>query len=101
MEQTNSILEQYNASVQAYEDKFTGIDDFAKRFGLTDFRLGLNRLKQGVVKVSNTQGTVNKIYLFSSIILKRRFKKFLIKNISILDFIILLVFCCMESNAEI
>lgn len=58
MDQTNSILEQYNTSVQAYEDKFTGVDDFAKRYGLTDFRLGLNRLKQGVVQVSNTQGTV-------------------------------------------
>jgi hypothetical protein len=58
MDQTNSILEQYNTSVQAYEDKFTGVDDFAKKYGLTDFRLGLNRLKQGVVKVSNTQGTV-------------------------------------------
>jgi hypothetical protein len=58
MDQTNIILEQYNTSVQAYEDKFTGVDDFAKRYGLTDFRLGLNRLKQGVVKVSNTQGTV-------------------------------------------
>ena len=62
MDQTNSILEQYNTSVQAYEDKFNGIDEFAKRYGLTDFRLGLNRLKQGVVKVSNTQGTV--IFLF-------------------------------------
>ena len=66
MEQTNSILEQYNTSVQAYEDKFTGIDSFAQKYGLTDFRLGLNRLKQGVVKVSNTQGTVNKFYLFST-----------------------------------
>ena len=101
MEQTNSILEQYNTWVQAYEDKIIGINDFAKRYELMDFRLGLNRLKQWVLQVSNIQGTVNKIYLFSSIILKRRFKKFLIKNISILDFIILLVFCCMESNAEI
>jgi hypothetical protein len=63
MDQTNSILEQYNTSVQAYEDKFTGIDDFAERYGLKDFRLGLNRLKQGVVQVSNTQGTVKYLNL--------------------------------------
>lgn len=58
MDQTNSILEQYNTSVQAYEDKFMGVDDFAKRYGLSEFRLGLNRLKQGAVQVSNSQGTV-------------------------------------------
>jgi hypothetical protein len=58
MDQTNSILEQYNTSVHAYEDRYMGVDDFAKRYGLSDFRLGLNRLKQGPVQVSNTQGTV-------------------------------------------
>ena len=61
MEQTNSILEQYNTSVQAYEDKFPGTDEFAKKYGLTDFRLGLNRLKQGVVQVDSSQGTVNNL----------------------------------------
>ena len=51
--------------MQAYEDKFTGVDEFAKRYGLTDFRLGLNRLKQGVVQVSNTQGTVKYLIIFT------------------------------------
>jgi len=60
MEQTNIILEQYKTSVEAYEDKFPGIDNFAQKYGLTEFKLGLNRLRQGVVQVSNTAGTVNK-----------------------------------------
>lgn len=64
MEQTNIILEQYKTSVEAYEDKFPGIDNFAQKYGLTDFKLGLNRLKQGVVQVSNTAGTVNKNNVF-------------------------------------
>jgi len=59
MEQTNIILEQYKTSVEAYEDKFPGIDSFAQKYSLTDFKLGLNRLKQGVVQVSSTAGTVN------------------------------------------
>jgi hypothetical protein len=80
MDQTNSILEQYNTSVQAYEDKFNGVDDFAKRYGLTDFRLGLNRLKQGVVQVSNTQGTVILFTFF---------------------YFFIIVFSCMEFNAKI
>ncbi len=58
LEQTNIILEQYKTSVDAYEDKFPGLDNFAQKYGLTDFKLGLNRLKQGVVQVSNTSGTV-------------------------------------------
>lgn len=70
MEQTNIILEQYKTSVEAYEDKFPGIDNFAQKYGLTDFKYGLNRLKQGVVQVSNTAGTVlNKIYNFTIILL--------------------------------
>jgi len=60
MEQTNIILEQYKTSVDAFEDKFPGIDNFAQKYALTEFKLGLNRLKQGVVQVSNTAGTVNK-----------------------------------------
>lgn len=66
MEQTNIILEQYKTSVEAYEDKFPGIDNFAQKYGLTDFKLGLNRLKQGVVQVSNTAGTVKKLYILDN-----------------------------------
>ena len=68
MEQTNLILEQYKTSVEAYEDKFPGIDNFAQKYGLSEFKLGLNRLKQGVVQVSNTAGTVQN---FNNAILNR------------------------------
>lgn len=81
MEQTNIILEQYKTSVEAYEDKFPGIDNFAQKYGLSDFKLGLNRLKQGVVQVSNTAGTVNKKILISIIMnFNFFFSLFRIKN---------------------
>lgn len=60
MEHCNIILDQYKNSVEAYQDKFNGIDAFAQKYGLTDFKLGINRLKQGTVQISNTNNSVNK-----------------------------------------
>lgn len=61
MEQSNIILEQYKNCVDAYQDKFNGIDAFAQKYGLSDFKLGINRLKQGAVQISSTTNTV-KLY---------------------------------------
>ena len=52
-EQTNTILEQYKVSVEAYKDKFNGIDDFCQKYGLTDCKYAINRVKQGNVIISN------------------------------------------------
>jgi hypothetical protein len=62
MEQSNIILEQYKNCVDAYQDKFNGIDAFAQKYGLSDFKLGINRLKQGAVQISSTTNTV-KLYI--------------------------------------
>ena len=53
LEQTNTILEQYKVSVEAYKDKFNGIDDFCQKYGLTDCKYAINRVKQGNVIISN------------------------------------------------
>ena len=58
MEQSNIILDQYKNCVDAYQDKFNGIDAFAQKYGLSDFKLGINRLKQGAVQISSTTNTV-------------------------------------------
>ena len=47
IEQTNIILEQYKTTVDAYQDKFRGIDDFCAKYGLSDCRYAINRIKQG------------------------------------------------------
>ena len=78
--------------MEAYEDKFPGIDNFAQKYGLSDFRLGLNRLKQGVVQVSNSQGTV-------SFIKNINFNVFFLKNF--LRIFIYLVFYSMELDTKI
>ena len=62
MEQSNIILDQYKNCVDAYQDKFNGIDAFAQKYGLSDFKLGINRLKQGAVQISSTTNTV-KLYI--------------------------------------
>lgn len=58
MEHSNTILDQYKTSVDAYQDKFSGIDSFAQKYGLSDFKLGINRLKQGAVQISGNTNTV-------------------------------------------
>jgi len=58
MESSNLILDQYKTSVDAYQDKFNGIDLFATKYGLSEFKLGINRLKQGAVQISNNTNTV-------------------------------------------
>ncbi len=58
MENSNVILDQYRTSVDAYQDKFTGIDEFAQKHGLTDYKLGINRLKQGAVQITSSTNTV-------------------------------------------
>jgi hypothetical protein len=60
-EHSNLILDQYKNSVDAYQDKFAGIDSFAQKYNLTEFKLGINRLKQGTVQISSNTTTV---YLF-------------------------------------
>lgn len=56
-EQTNLILDQYKISVDAYQDKYRGIDDFAHKYGLTDFKFGINRLKQGNVQLTSSSSS--------------------------------------------
>ncbi len=63
MEHSNIILDQYKTSVEAYQDKFMGIDAFAQKYGLADFKLGINRLKQGAVQITSTTNTVNILFL--------------------------------------
>lgn len=55
-EHSNIILNQYNTSVDAYQDKFAGIDAFSQKYSLNDFKLGINRLRQGAMP--NTDNTV-------------------------------------------
>ena len=62
MEHSNTILDQYKTSVDAYQDKFAGIDLFAQKYGLTDFKLGINRLKLGAVQISANTNTVSIIF---------------------------------------
>ena len=63
VEHSNTVLDQYKTSVEAYQDKFMGIDAFAQKYGLVDFKLGINRLKQGAVQIRDNTNTVN-YYLF-------------------------------------
>jgi hypothetical protein len=58
MEHSNLIMDQYKTSVDAL-DKFPGIDIFAQKYGLSDFKLGINRLKQGAVQISSGTNTVS------------------------------------------
>jgi len=63
MEHSNVILDQYRTCVGAYQDKFNGIDAFAQKYGLSEFKLGINRLKQGAVQISSNTNTV-KFYFY-------------------------------------
>ncbi len=54
----NTILDQYNTSKEALE-KFAGIDAFAQKYSLTDYKLGINRIKQGPPQISSGSNTVN------------------------------------------
>lgn len=83
MEHSNTILDQYKTSVDAYQDKFSGIDSFAQKYGLSDFKLGINRLKQGAVQISGNTNTVrllfylpNYSYKFFNVILSLFYSKF-------------------------
>jgi len=58
MSKTNMILDQYKYSVEAYPNDFPGIDLFAQRYGLTDCKLGINRLKQGNIQIGTTENRV-------------------------------------------
>ncbi len=63
MKQSNIILDQYKYSVEAYPGSFPGVDLFAQRYGLTDCKLGINRLKQGTVIIGS--GTENRVLLLN------------------------------------
>jgi len=65
LEQTNTILEQYKVSVEAYQDKFHGIDDFCQKYGLTDCKYAINRVKQGNVIISNDSNKNNFNIIFT------------------------------------
>jgi hypothetical protein len=65
MEHSNIILEQYKTCVDAYQDKFNGIDAFAQKYGLSEFKLGINRLKQGAVQISSTTNTVRRDFIIN------------------------------------
>jgi hypothetical protein len=58
LEHSNIILDQYKTSVEAFQDRFVGIDAFAQKYGLNDFKLGINRLKQGAMLISSSTSTV-------------------------------------------
>jgi hypothetical protein len=64
MEHSNIILEQYKTCVDAYQDKFNGIDAFAQKYGLSEFKLGINRLKQGAVQITSNTNTVKINFYF-------------------------------------
>lgn len=61
MENSNILIEQYKTSVDAYQDKYGGIDAFAGKYGLTDFKLGINRIKQGNVQIGTGTNIVENI----------------------------------------
>ena len=65
VDQTNTILEQYKVSVEAYKDKFNGIDDFCQKYGLTDCKYAINRVKQGNVLISNESNKNNFNIIFN------------------------------------
>lgn len=52
MQETNLILDQYKNCVDAYKENFPGIDYFAQKHGLVEFKLGINRIKQGPIQIS-------------------------------------------------
>jgi hypothetical protein len=54
LEHSNVILDQYKTTVEAYQDKFPGLDAFVQKYGLNDFKLGINRLKQGQINQNTT-----------------------------------------------
>lgn len=64
LENSNLILDQYKTYVNAYQDKYVGIDFFAQKYGLSDYKLGINRLKQGAAQISSGTTTVNFIIIY-------------------------------------
>lgn len=77
IEQSNIILDQYKTTTEAYQDKFRGIDDFCAKYGLTDCRYAINRIKQG-----NYLAAQNTNSLSSVVDLTQRFND-VFNNISI------------------
>ena len=65
LEQISTILDQYKVSVEAYKDKFNGIDDFCQKYGLTDCKYAINRVKQGNVIISNESNKNNFNIIFT------------------------------------
>lgn len=61
VEQTNLLLEQYKRSSDAYQDKFVGIDDFCQRYGLTDCKYAIKRIKEGNARVVTDKNILAKI----------------------------------------
>ena len=57
---SNTILDQYNTSKEALE-KFAGIDVFAQKYNLTDYKLGINRIKQGPAQISSSSTNTVKL----------------------------------------
>jgi hypothetical protein len=58
IENSNLILEQYNNIVLAHND-YPGIEEFSKRHSFPEFKLGINRIKQGNVQITNTTNTLS------------------------------------------
>lgn len=63
IEQTNIILDQYKLSIEAYQDKFRGIDEFCSKYGLTDCKYAINRLKMGCVQNVISNNSVSSYYI--------------------------------------
>lgn len=65
VEQTNTILDQYKNSVNAFSNTFREqeLDQFIKEYGLENYKLGINRIKQGKVQLSSdkTVSLINKL----------------------------------------
>ena len=54
LDQTNTILDQYKSAIEAYE-KFPGIEEFAAKYGLTDCKFAIRRIKKGDPIVNKNQ----------------------------------------------
>ena len=54
LDQTNTILDKYKSAIEAYE-KFPGIEEFAAKYGLTDCKFAIRRIKKGDPIVNKNQ----------------------------------------------
>ena len=70
LDQTNTILDQYKSAIEAYE-KFPGIEEFASKYGLSDCRFAIKRIKTGDPIVNKNQddfaAVANIIQVFNDI----------------------------------